>query len=105
MHHLPGYPQGHDRQRGGPPERLFEPKELANGFSIAQAHVRLRSQPDGHPKDCSSISAGTSMDPVDLPTFQRWFGFWVTFNSINRTERMFRNRSDSDWGNFPEARL
>lgn len=45
------------------------------------------------------------MDPVDLPTFQRWFGFWVTFNSINRTERIFRNRSDSDWGNFPEARL
>ena len=46
---LPGYPPGHDRQPGGPRERLFELKELANGFSIAQAHVRLRSQPDGHP--------------------------------------------------------
>ena len=46
---LPGYPEGHDRQIGGPRERLFELKELADGFSIAQAHVRLRSQPDGHP--------------------------------------------------------
>jgi hypothetical protein len=45
---LPGYPQGHDRQTGGPRERLFELKELADGFSIAQANVRLRSQPDGH---------------------------------------------------------
>ena len=48
-YHLPGYPEGHDRQAGGPPERLFELKELANGFSIAQAHVRLHSQPSGHP--------------------------------------------------------
>src|ERR1700733_6885830 len=36
---LPGYPKGHDRQAGGSPERLFELKELANGFSIAQALV------------------------------------------------------------------
>jgi|tagenome__1003787_1003787.scaffolds.fasta_scaffold20981299_2 hypothetical protein len=46
---LPGYPQDHECQVGGPRERLFELKELANGFSIAQAHVRLRSQPNGHP--------------------------------------------------------
>jgi TIR domain len=45
---LPGYPNGHDQQPGGPRERLFELKELANGFSIAQAHVSLRSQPDGY---------------------------------------------------------
>jgi len=38
---LPGYPNGHDRQPGGPPERLFELKELANGFCIAQAVVHL----------------------------------------------------------------
>lgn len=44
---LPGYPNGHDQQSGGPPERLFELKELANGFSIAQAIVNLRSQPPG----------------------------------------------------------
>jgi hypothetical protein len=47
---LPGYPPPHDFQHGGPAERLFELKELANGFSIAQAHVQLRSQPPGHPK-------------------------------------------------------
>jgi hypothetical protein len=47
---LPGYPKGHDRQAGGPPERLFELKELANGFSIVQAHVQLRFQPPGHPR-------------------------------------------------------
>ena len=46
---LPGYPKGHDVKAGGPPERLFELKELANGFSIAQAIIRLRSQPTGHP--------------------------------------------------------
>jgi hypothetical protein len=46
---LRGYPQRHDRQIGGPRERLFELKELADRFSIAQANVRLRSQPDGHP--------------------------------------------------------
>ncbi len=46
---LPGYPERHDRQPGGPRERLFELKELANGFSIAQANIRLRSQPDGYP--------------------------------------------------------
>jgi len=47
---LPGYPKGHDRQPSGPKERLFELKELANGFSIIQAVVRLRQQPPGHPK-------------------------------------------------------
>lgn len=47
---LPGYPEGHQIQQGGPPERLFELKELANGFCIAQAHVRLMGQPAGHPK-------------------------------------------------------
>jgi hypothetical protein len=47
---LPGYPAGHDRQGGGPPERLFELKELANGFSIAQAHIQLHCQPAGHPR-------------------------------------------------------
>jgi len=45
---LPGYPDGHDRQYGGPPERLFEIMELANGFCIAQAHVHLTRQPPGH---------------------------------------------------------
>jgi hypothetical protein len=45
---LPGYPNGQDRQPGGPPERLFELKELANGFSIAQAIVQVHSQPPGH---------------------------------------------------------
>jgi len=47
---LPGYPEGYDRQAGGPPERLFELKELANGFSIAQALVQVHSQPPGHPR-------------------------------------------------------
>lgn len=46
---LPGYPEGYNRQAGGPPERLFELKELANGFCIVQAHIRLRFQPPGHP--------------------------------------------------------
>lgn len=44
---LPGYPEGHDRQAGGRRERLFELKELANGFCIVQAHVQLRFQPRG----------------------------------------------------------
>jgi hypothetical protein len=47
---LPEYPKGHDRQVGGPPDRLFELKELANGFSIVQAHIQLRLQPPGHPR-------------------------------------------------------
>jgi len=47
---LPGYPEGHDRQVGGPRERLFELMELANGFSIAQAYIHLHSQPPGHPR-------------------------------------------------------
>ncbi len=46
----PGYSEGHFRQAGGPPERLFELKELANGFSIVQAHIQLRSQPASYPK-------------------------------------------------------
>ncbi len=50
QYQLPGYPAGYDRQAGGPPEKLFELKELANGFSIVQAHVKLKSQPAGHPK-------------------------------------------------------
>jgi hypothetical protein len=40
-YYLPGYPNGHDRQRGGPENRLFELKELANGFSIAQAKIHF----------------------------------------------------------------
>jgi len=47
---LPGYPGGHERQVRDSRDRLFELKELANGFSIAQAHVKLRLQPSGHPK-------------------------------------------------------
>jgi hypothetical protein len=47
---LPGYPPGRERQIGGPLERLFELKELANGFSIVQAHVKIEGQPPGHPK-------------------------------------------------------
>ncbi len=47
---LPGYPEGHHTQLGGPPESLFELKELANGFSIVQAHVKLKDQPPGHSK-------------------------------------------------------
>jgi hypothetical protein len=46
---LPGYPPGHDHQPGGPPESLFELKELANGFSIVQALVHVR-QPPAHPR-------------------------------------------------------
>ena len=46
---LPGYPGKHKHQAGGPPERLFELKELAYGFSIAQADVHLHSQPPGYP--------------------------------------------------------
>jgi hypothetical protein len=45
---LPEYPKGHDRQAGGPKERLFELKELANGFCIAGALVRVKGQPAGH---------------------------------------------------------
>jgi TIR domain len=47
---LPGYPAGHDRQAGGPAERLFELMELASGFCIAQALVHLARQPPGHPR-------------------------------------------------------
>lgn len=48
---LPGYPEGHHTQQGGPPERLFELKELASGFCVAQANIRLRDQPPGKPKN------------------------------------------------------
>lgn len=48
QYNLPGYPKGHDRQPGGPRERLFELMELANGFSIAQADVRIK--PPGRPR-------------------------------------------------------
>ncbi len=47
---LPGYPEGYKEQVGGPPECLFELKELANGFSIIQAHILLHSQPPGSPR-------------------------------------------------------
>ena len=47
-YNLPGYPEGHSRQLGGPPERLFELMELANGFSIVQAEVRIK--PPGRPR-------------------------------------------------------
>ena len=47
---LPGYPEGHDRQTGGLLKNLFDLKELANGFSIAQAKIRLHSQPPGYSK-------------------------------------------------------
>jgi hypothetical protein len=47
-YHLPGYPKGFELKAGGPPERLFELKELANGFSIVQAILQLRSQPPRH---------------------------------------------------------
>ena len=47
---LPGYPPEHERQLGGPLERLFELKELANGFSIVQANVQIKDQPPGYPK-------------------------------------------------------
>ncbi len=49
-YHLPGYPPGNERQKGRDREQLFELKELANGYSIIQAHVHLKSQPPGHPK-------------------------------------------------------
>ena len=45
---LPGYPEGYDSQTGGRPERLFELKELAYGFSVAQAYIHLKRQPPGH---------------------------------------------------------
>jgi len=49
---LPGYPPGHDHQRVVKDKKnpLFELKELANGFSIAQAIVHLNDQPSGHSK-------------------------------------------------------
>jgi len=49
---LPGYPEGHDHQRVGQDKKdaLFELKELANGFCIAQALVHLNDQPPRHSK-------------------------------------------------------
>lgn len=41
-YYLPGYPEGYKHQRGAAENRLFELKELANGFSIAQATVHFR---------------------------------------------------------------
>ncbi len=46
-YYLPGYPTKRQRQSGGPPEFLFELKELANGFCIAQANITLRLQSRG----------------------------------------------------------
>lgn len=43
-YHLPGYPEGHRFARGGSAERLFELKQLANGFCVVQATVKLRGQ-------------------------------------------------------------
>lgn len=45
---LPGYPQGHAHQTVSARERLFELKELANGFCCLQARVNLHAQPPGH---------------------------------------------------------
>ena len=47
---LPGYPEGHDSVVTDDTARLFELKELANGFCIVQAAVELRDQPPGHPR-------------------------------------------------------
>ena len=47
---LPGYPEGHESQSRDDRSQLFELKELANGFSIIQAHVHLKSQPPTYPK-------------------------------------------------------
>jgi len=47
---LPGYPKGHERQRGGSREKLFELMELANGFSIIQADIHLKNKPKGSKK-------------------------------------------------------
>ena len=41
-YYLPGYPDGYQHRRGAAEDRLFELKELANGFSIAQATVNFR---------------------------------------------------------------
>lgn len=48
---LPGYPDGYNQKTGGAPECLFELKELANGFSIVQANIRLHSQPPPYKKN------------------------------------------------------
>jgi hypothetical protein len=42
MGFLPGYPEGYKHQRGAAENRLFELRELADGFSIAQATVHFR---------------------------------------------------------------
>ncbi len=49
-YNLPEYPGGHKHQVSESPKKLFELKELANGFSIIQAAVHLKSQPPGYPK-------------------------------------------------------
>jgi hypothetical protein len=61
-YYLPDYPDPHKHQRGGPASRLFELKELANGFTIAQATVHFRSR-DGGGK------APTKQAPITLSRF------------------------------------
>ena len=41
-YYLPGYPKGYQHQHSEAKDRLFELKELANRFSIAQATVNFR---------------------------------------------------------------
>lgn len=48
-YNLPGYPKGHERQTRDERSKLFELKELANGFSIVQANVHLENQPRPFP--------------------------------------------------------
>lgn len=50
QYRLPGYPPGHDIHDRDSPESLFELKELANGFCVAQAALHLRDQPPGSSK-------------------------------------------------------
>lgn len=45
---LPGYPSDHQRQISDRLDKLFELKELANGFSIVQANVQIIDQPRGY---------------------------------------------------------
>jgi hypothetical protein len=48
-YYLPGYPSGHQRQISDRLDKLFELKELANGFSIVQANVQIIDQPRPYP--------------------------------------------------------
>jgi hypothetical protein len=47
---LPGYPPNHECQISDRLDKLFELKELANGFSIVQANVQVKDQPPGYPR-------------------------------------------------------